>query len=647
VESANRDRTGFRVTRRRRSPRRRRIGVLVLLASVVMATIAFQAQAAGASAARSASTNGSHASARAGGNSLHVPATIQELPVPPTAPATGCTNATGCVSGAWGALGSPGFFWNPHYVLLGVTYAGAPAAPDPASIYSGPQVLLEKTDGTTFPNGDAWKCLTCGVPASNEQGVITSDFTYPPPHALPGDKKVLVGNGILQCGNGRVNYAVTDPRCTAADTQIYPIYWDGTPLGAPPSATSPLGNGREWRLSPDGVHLAWDSLFVINRISFGENEFEGTLQFDPADQRYNLTDVYFLPQATAWVVKGDGRLQFNPTAMIGELRGWSSDGKSILGIQSYESDSIDAWATSLATGRSVPLTNHAEYTDPMFMSPNGRWMINEEVAGSGRLDFISAMQGIPPITDLLTTAYVSGIRNNQNRRFFLPWLVSPATGQSEQINAGGDPNWNAAADPVWLADSNGVVWAENLACGANPTPHQCAASSEPGGRNSRVMIARFPTLPPSKALVPAPISNTAPAKWAVPYTGQTLAPSVPFLPAGTYTIKGHARGFATVVVTDNSAGTGIQSIQATYYDYSQDGRHVINGTESVQNDSTPGNVTWNEGLTLSGRQQGTKVTSPGGFTLGLATEFENIFLATGTMTTTIDGQTYTQPATGT
>jgi hypothetical protein len=73
---------------------------------------------------------------------------------------------------------------------------------------------------------------------------------------------------------------------------------------------------------------------------------------------------------------------------------------------------------------------------------------------------------------------------------------------------------------------------------------------------------------------------------------------------------------------------------------------VINGSESVQADVS-GNVTWNEDLTLSGRQQGTKVTGPGGFTLGLSVLFENLFEATGTMTTTIDGPSYTQPANGT
>ena len=56
-------------------------------------------------------------------------------------------------------------------------------------------------------------------------------------------------------------------------------------------------------------------------------------------------------------------------------------------------------------------------------------------------------------------------------------------------------------------------------------------------------------------------------------------------------------------------------------------------------------MTWNENLRLSGRQTGTKLTSPGGLTLSPAV-LENIFDAVGTMTTTIDGVTYTQPGNG-
>jgi len=575
------------------------------------------------------------------GQQLHLSAKISELPVPPTVPADGvCTSPTGCVSGDWGALDSPGFYWDSHYVLLGVTYAGAPAA-GPASIYSGTQVVLEKTDGTSFPDGDAWKCLTCGV--TLPAGVISSDFTYPPPHALPGDKQVLVGNAILDCtGPGGKLLTLSDPRCTPDASHLYPIYWDGTPLGAT-SASAPFGNGREWRLSPDGVHLAWDSL-EESGTSISEDPFEGTLAFDAAGQRYNLTDVYYLPEPSDWVVKGD-QLVYRPQAMIGELRGWSSDGKSILGIQSYESDSIDAWSTSLATGKSVPLTVHAEYTDPMFMSPNGKWLVADEVNGSGRLDFISGLQGIAPITDLLTTAIVSEARNAGNRRFFEPWVTSLARGQAEQVNAASaNPDWNAAADPVWLADSTAIVWAESYACGANPVAHQCAGSGEPGGRNSRVMIARFP-LRPSQAIPPAPIPDNLAASWGIPYTGQALPVPSLTISSGTYTIKGE-HGYATVVITDDSAGTTIDKIQATFHDYVQNGRNVINGTESVDA-GVPGSITWNDDLTSWGAQDGSKVTSPGGFTLSLTDElYYNEFEATGTMTTTINGTTYTQPANG-
>ena len=210
------------------------IGV-AMLAAVLVAVVPFQSGTARASVTSSLST------ARNPGHQLHVPAVISELPVPPTVPADGvCTNPTGCVSGTWGALGSPGFYWDSHYVLLGVTYAGAPAI-GPASMYSGSQVVLEKTDGTTFSDGNAWKCLTCGVSVGSD--VVTGDYVYPPANALPGDRKVLVGNAILECSSPRgFLYVVSDPRCTPEDTHIYPIYWGNTALGMS-SASAPLGNG--------------------------------------------------------------------------------------------------------------------------------------------------------------------------------------------------------------------------------------------------------------------------------------------------------------------------------------------------------------------------------------------------------------------
>jgi hypothetical protein len=612
------------------------------VALVVTGTTFLSVQAVGASGASGASASVPPEP----GQQLHVAASISELPVPPTVPASGvCTNPTGCLSGSWGGLGSPGFYWDPGYVLVGLNYAGAPSTGS-TSIYSGPQVVLDKTDGTTFAGGDAWKCLTCGVTMPST--IVTADFTYPPPRALPGDRQVLVGNGILDCtGRSGALLTLSDPECTPATTHIYPIYWGNSPLGAS-DQTTPFGNGREWRLSPDGVHLVWDSLFLTG-AGFTEDEFEGALSWDSANQRYDLTDVYFLPQPSPWVVHGD-QLVFEPQAMIGEARGWTSDGRSILGIQAYEDNSVDGWATNLTTGQSRPVTDHAEYTDPMQMSPNGLWMINDEAKGNGRMDWISGLEGISPITsNLLSLGVISQMRNNGNRRFFEPWLTSTIAPSTEQVNAAvADPNWNAAADPVWLANSAAVVWVENFACGANPAPHQCAGSSEPGGRNSRLMIARF-ALPPSPAIPPTPISNSAPSSWAIPYTaGQTL-PSTPPIPSGTYTIQGNVTGDATVVIADNSTNTAIQSIQVTYNNYVQArGLNIVNGTESVDTNS-PGFMTWNDNVTVFGLQGiGQLVTSPGGFSVNINDlNYSNNFQAAGTMTTTLNGITYTQPANGT
>jgi hypothetical protein len=578
---------------------------------------------------------------------LHVKVSLSQLPLPPTVTsraAGACTTAvnshdTGCISG----VGSPGFFWDPTIVLDGVNYAGAPAAPSPGSVYTGNQIIAIKTNGTTFPGGDAWKCITCGIPVANiAPGVQVA--SYPPARALPGDRSAMVGNGILTCGR----YVLTSSQCTPAKEHIYPIDLDGQPLGG----TIGGAQTREWRLNPDGVHLGWNALEETNG-DYDEFAFVGRLSWDGADLRYNLTHITMLyngsPQYQPYVVKSGNRLVFNPAGMIGEWRGWSADGKAALGIQSYQSDSVDAWATSLATGRSRPLTNHAEYTDPMFAAPNRKWMVNEEVLGSGRMDFISGMQGIPPITDQLpTTGYVSGIRNANQRRFFQPFLVSTANRDSQQVNAGGDPNWNALADPVWLADSSAIVYEQAMVtppnCGGT-FPNPCPTSTEPGGRTTRLMIARFPTLRKSTPRPPKPISDRVP--WGTPYhVGQSF-PARPHLPAGTYTQRGRAKGLASVVITTTSSNTLIMGIQVTYKNFSDNPKFVINGIESAQRTSPSvfSSVTWHENLTETGAHKGTKTTSANGLTLSPLV-LEDNFQARGTMTTAIDGQSYTQPANG-
>lgn len=99
-------------------------------------------------------------------------------------------------------MGKDSFFQSGNFlpddknVIALVNFTGAPSSPDLASIYLGLQLILVKGDGTTFPNGDPWKCVTCGVPPENM--INTTPLpTYP--QAFHDGFRVLVGYSIVDC----------------------------------------------------------------------------------------------------------------------------------------------------------------------------------------------------------------------------------------------------------------------------------------------------------------------------------------------------------------------------------------------------------------------------------------------------------------
>jgi hypothetical protein len=89
-------------------------------------------------------------------------------------------------------------------------------------------------------------------------------------------------------------------------------------------------------------------------------------------------------------------------------------------------------------------------------------------------------------------------------------------------------------------------------------------------------------------------------------------------------------------------------VTISYNNYSDNRNNIINGTESVsQTRPTPTKTSldWLSNLVETGATQGSKVTSLDGFKLTIDIMLNNFF-ATGTMTTTINGHTYQQPANG-
>jgi hypothetical protein len=564
-------------------------------------------------------------------------------PVVPNDEPGACTsevnpNHTGCIQTERSALGSMGTYWaDSDYLFMGAIFAGAPES-GPGSEYTGEQLLLVKTDGSTFENGDSWKCLTCGLPAPVEAGAAyagTSSFTYPINGFRDGDR-VLAGTSILDCGE----YRFADVECTPDQVHVYPLHWD---MGGEES-----GAVREPRLHPDDNHIGFSH---FDPKQFGQFAFMGRLEFNDAQQRYDILDSKYLfnpaPEYQTFAVDGNS-LQLNDAGMVGEFRGWTADGTESIGIAQVESGNVDAVATDLVTGDSRPLTHHAGYMDPLMASPAGNYLLAENTLGSGRLDFLAGAPGVPPIIDQLPLAgYIAGIRNNQERRFFLPYLVDTETRKSQLLSYDGDPNWNASADPAWLPDGTGAAWAEQIvqapACGGeNPLPCPEISSGQPP---SRVVLARFDDFEPSESVDVEPATVV---EWGIDYEPGQPLPHRPSLPAGTYTVEGAEGGAAEVVVTANDTDTRTMSIAVEFNEYTDDDETIINGPQSVEiaEDSPLSDITWHADLVISGRYEGAVQTSPDGFTVDRQTKMTNVFQSSGTMTTTINGHTYTQPVNG-
>ncbi|KAI1350030.1 hypothetical protein F5Y01DRAFT_326729 [Xylaria sp. FL0043] len=592
------------------------------------------------------------------------PVTVVELPLPPVT--TGfCTpevnpRGTGCIGqGKYGeGFQSGSFLPDGRHIVAYVTFTGAPEAPDPASIYNGSQIILIKTDDTLFPNSDAWKCITCGVPDENAQG--KSD-TWDYPQTFQDGKRLLVGTNVIDCGE----FLLTDPECTPERTFIYPIRWNVTPDGSGAG-----GDIRELRIHPDSVHLGFNS-FTVSSGAIAQFGYFSRLQFNPSPDtgeplvpRYDLVNVtrLYSPNNTApWTVNGN-HLVFNPlTNTVGELRGFSGRGGEVTYIgYSVESCNIDLFAADLTTGAVRRLTADPEYADPVAISPDDQWTAVMDTRGTGRQLFMAGMRGVPPLIDIIATTVASSIRNNHQRRFFELWLIDHYGDRGEyngqKVNAEGsgvagsgainDPEWNGRADPRWSPDGTQIAYWQDMtaspACGGvNPLP--CPNSTEPGGRFVRFMLATFTSREPYSLPSVEPVSGIVP--WGTPYVPGDLPPTLPRIAQGTYTLLGKTSGSAEVTITDNADGSATKSVAVQYSNYTDDGVNFINGYENYtrSNPSTTLEVgDWYSDMVRTGETYSTKKTSPDGFHLSVDT-FVNIFEANGTLTTTVDGNVYLQP----
>ena len=159
------------------------------------------------------------------------------------------------------------------------------------------------------------------------------------------------------------------------------------------------------------------------------------------------------------------------------------------------------------------------------------------------------------------------------------------------------------------------------------------------------MLATFTDRKPTPVAPVFDVPDQIP--WAVPFQPGSSFHSAPRLQLGNYTLQGQVSGIAEVRLIGD---TSIHRVAVNYTDYSDDGKHIINGWEDVEveillPDFWNNKIDWYSDIIQTGVVNASKVTSPGGFHLIINAE-TNIFNANGTLVTTIDGVEYHQPANG-
>jgi hypothetical protein len=487
------------------------------------------------------------------------------------------------------------------------------------------------------------------------------------PQAFHDGKRMIAGSNVVECGV----HKLTDDACTPEKVHIYPMYWGIKADGSGP--TAPL---RELRLNPDDVHIGINSFAMLGeatgiaKLVFNPEPKTGT----PLSPRYDLENVTLFydtrPEFGMWMLDPNkpGYILHPSRGAAGEWRGWSSDGKSYFVVSYVESGNYDLFRVDLATGVATRVTSDPGYTDPMKSSPDDKWFVAMDTRPApSRHMWYAGMQGIPPITDMVDGLMGAFAWRNANFRYFEPILIDRygdrGNYRGQQLNAGpgtqgspSDPNWNGRADPTWSPDGTAVVYWQALisapACGGS-NQIACPASTEPGARRTRLMIAHLTSRKPLNIAPPKPVSDDL--AWGFKYTPGAKPPMRQgAIPPGKYILLGKVSGKADVEFRSGTVGSGPGGVFVSYSSYSDDGVHIINGTESAERAATPnggaggmaamfgigGKIIIHCDLKLSGAQTGTKVTGESGFTPGIFGQ-----KAEGTMTTTINGKSWTNPPT--
>lgn len=456
------------------------------------------------------------------------------------------------------------------------------------------------TDGnqlaTVALDGSGFTCVTCGLSGVDVGKAFPSRDGTKVLVRSPGGKgtpTTIYGYDIVECPKGILD---------CPDPTLVPVQLPGKAEG--------VLQTRELRLSPDGQHVAFSQA-----RPGGWTLVLGTLT--RAGDHYELTDLRLLNPKFQL---GDAAADWGAAGAFYEVKGFADDGTSLVYASTRDGSlNYDDYLLDLATGATRRLTAEPDWDEPLDISPDGSTMVVGSSRGTHRIDALSQVTR-PPFFDLVSYAQTARWLLTTDARDCIvrPWLLStsvPDTAQPGQELDGSAwaEGYGPRAIPSWSPDGTRIVFWDEL---QDPSK---AAADAPSAR------LRVVTLTDRTPGTPHPAKATPVPGWAWTYDQYPLTTRT-----AQQTVKGAAGGTATLAFDGNFV-SGTYTV--TYHGYTDDGRMILDGTESMKNTSIVSTASYDVDLTVSGDHTG---SMKGSFTLdGKKLQ--------GSVTSVLDGQQLSWP----
>ncbi|WP_181792704.1 hypothetical protein [Streptomyces sp. WELS2] len=417
--------------------------------------------------------------------------------------------------------------------------------------YNGGREWVADTDGRHV------RCLTCSMA---DHPAITGGFAY----AFPDGRRMFLANELGD--------AVDVLECAPSLLDCGSHQWLPVDLSADTTVGEPDLGRRTYHLAPDGTHLGYsitrpDGLvMIVAALVRGESG-------------YSLDDLHVInPPGPSGPADTDPDHWANGGSLQ-EFKSFADGGRSAVVLAAQPSGVPQQQKIDLATGRVTRLTGYPDWSEDGAFSPDGGSLLTASWRTQHRLTPLGLMPLTRPFIDLAQA--VVAIYYVSSRPGFAcdlsPWLLPPSgdgdgqlVGQPLNPYGGGTtlPANNLSGQQAWSPDSTRV-----LLQGRSLVPPAVGANSylqQKGTAPSALIVARIGRPPTT----PVPTVTTQVGSWAP--TPQSYRSS--FDLPGVHVVHGNSSGTAVITIGGDILG-GAFSVQ--YHGYSDDGRYILNGTQTV------------------------------------------------------------------